>query len=283
MNKTMDRETRIYQKNQYIKIRNLFTDKKYKSVIKESTKYLEFFPNDIGVRFMRAKSYRHLEMFKEAIDDLKYNLTLEDNGHSLTELYFIYYYLNMYNEAIELLPQLYLKKNINSYSVSISELVMKKQLGIDIKVKKDAKCDYIRSQIFNYSTSLAFSHIKEGHLNENSDRLSKYNENIDLDYLFDLIRNNLSNGKKVNTEEMLEIYYFGISNIGNVNGATSNFIKVVVVPNTSNIITMYPVNSVDFNYISNVDVDYDKLFSKKEEKVKKISQIDKFNNRFKRV
>jgi len=283
MNNKLANDKKFYQKKLYIKVRELFVNKKYNSLIKEATNYLELFPNDVNVRFMRAKTYRKLEMFDEAINDLKYNLALDDNSHSITELYFIYYHLNKYEEAIELLPDIYSKRCINAYSVSISELVMKLQLGIEIKVKKDAKCDYIRSQIFNYSTTASLSHIQQSHITEIAENTSSFNEGINLDYLFNLIRNNLKIGKKANVDEMLEIYYFGISNIGQFNNESCNFVKVVVIPNTDNIITIYPTNSVDVNYISMIDVDYNKLFNKKEEKVKRLSQIDKFNSRLKRV
>ena len=78
---------------------------------------------------------------------------------------------------------------------------------------------------------------------------------------------------------MLEIYYFGVSNIGYINNINCNFIKVVVIPNTNNIISMYPTNEVDYNYISNLNIDYDKLFERNN-KVKTISRIDKFNKRY---
>lgn len=270
------------RKVMYMRIKKLYKDKKYSSYEKEASKYLEKYPNDVIVRFMRARSYRKLNRFDEAIEDLKYNLTLEDNDHSLLELYFIYYYLNRYEEALELLPLLYERRPINAYSVSISELIMKKQLGIDIKVRKGDKCDYIRSQIFNYSTDLALSHL-EKHINTTEESISRFNDELNLNILFNLVRQNIKNSKKVNTEEILEIHYFGIANVGYFNNQPCNFIKVVVVPNTNNIISMYPTNDVDYNYVSNIEFDYNELFNKQEGKLKRLSKIDKFNNRYKRV
>lgn len=267
------------RKNMYIRIKKLFKDKKYSSYEKEATKYLEKYPNDVIVRFMRARAYRKLNRFDEAIEDLKYNLRLEDNDHSLLELYFIYYYLNRYEEAIELLPLLYQNRPINAYSVSISELVMKKQLGIDVKVRKGEKCDYIRSQIFNYSTDLALSHLDK-HINRSEENISYFNENININALFNLVRKNIKNSKKVNTEEILEIHYLGISNVGTFNNEPCNYLKVVVVPNTTNIISMYPTNNVDYNYVSNIEFEHNELFNKTEEKVKRMSKIDKFNKRY---
>ena len=271
-------QDRFYQKNTYIKIRDLFKDGKNKSVIKKATEYLDLFPNDIQVRFMRSKCYRKMEMFNEAINDLKYNLNLELNEHSLASLYFIYYYLNMYEEAIKLLPLLYETRCINAHSVSISELVMKKQLGMEINVKESVYKDYIKRQILDYNEEEALNKIstRENKIVEND---SYFNNNVNLKYLFDIAKESIKEGKKVNTEEMLEIYYFGVSNIGYINNNTCNFIKVVVIPNTNNIISMYPTTQVDYNYISNINIDYDKLFEKNN-KVKTISRIDKFNKKY---
>lgn len=93
---------------------------------------MSLFPNDVQVRFMRAKVYRHLNRFDECIENLKYNLSFDEKDYSLTELFYVYYYLNMYKEALELLPKLYEIKNIQPYSLSIAELVMKKQLGLEV-------------------------------------------------------------------------------------------------------------------------------------------------------
>lgn len=264
-----------------LSIRKLFKERKYSEVIKLASIYLESFPNDQIIRFMRAKSYRSLCKFDEAIEDLKYNLSVKYNEHSLTELYFLYYYLNRYQEAIELLPLVYKTRCINAYSVSISELVMKKELGIDVKVSKGDKCDYIRSQIFNYSTTSALTHI-QGHIPTETEDFSKsyFNKDVDLEYLFKVVRENINSSKKYNTEETLELHHFAIPNVGYQGNNICNFIKVVVIPNTNKIITMYPVVSVDYDCL--IDIDCDKLFKREPQRVKKISQIDKFNARYKR-
>lgn len=262
-------------------ISNLFKNGKYSDVIRLSTKYLKQVPNEQNVLFMRAKSYRNLGMFDEAIKDFKTNLNFEYDSYSMFELYYLYYFLNKYEEAIELLPILYKEGIIKAYSLSISELVMKTQLGIDMKVKKIDKHDYIKSQILDYNDDLAIEHIKE-HLNPNVEDSSKsyFNNNLDLEYLYWLIRNSINNENKVNIDEILEAHYFAISKIGFHNGNACNYLKVVVVPNTNKIITMYPINDVGNGYIAPLDIDYDKLFKKETCKVKRISQIDKFNKKY---
>ena len=277
MRKVIANDRNFYQKDFYIKIRNLFKSNKYNAFIKEANEYLSLFPNDTHVRFMRAKVYRYLNRFDECIEDLKYNLNFDVQGHTLTELFYVYYYLNMYQEVLELLPELYERKNIQPYSLSIAELVMKKQLGLEVNVKKGARCDYIKEQILDYNEDVVLRHIMEH--KDNKEEKCRFNDNINLNYLFDLIRNNIDNTKKVNTEEILEIHYFGISNIGYIENNICNFIKVVVIPNTNKIISMYPTDEVDSNHITNIEIDYDKLLMR-ENKVKTLSMIDKFNKKY---
>lgn len=294
MNKRLMYHEKGYQKDSYIKIRNLYKAEKYNVLIKRASEYLNLYPDDINVRFMRAKAYRELKMFDESINDLKYNLGITDSNsiqmliknkqdideHSLSALYFNYYYLNRYESALELLPLMYHTNCLKNHSVFISELIMRVQLGqkVNIDINKNLYSLYTQNQVLNYSEEAALRHIKE-HLNEKEDK-STFNEGIDLDYLFNLIRNNLCRNKRANKQEILEIYYFSIANVGYFEGMNCSFIKVVVVPNTKNIISMYPTNEVEDNSISNVECDYKKLFPKKEEKVKTLSRIDKFNAKY---
>lgn len=118
----------------------------------------------------------------------------------------------------------------------------------------------------------------------NSNNKSYFNENLDIEYLFKLIRKSIDNSKKCNIDSHLEEHYFAIPNVGySMSGNLCNVIKVVVVPNTNNIMTMYPTDKYIENNLCNLECDYDKLFKVEKPKVKTMSRIDKFNQRYKRV
>ena len=80
----------------------------------------------------------------------------------------------------------------------------------------------------------------------------------------------------------MEIHYFAIPNVGYNEGIKCNYIKVVVVPNTNNILTMYPIDTTDTNLAIQLNIDFSTIFNKTEEKVKMMSRIDKFNMKYKR-
>ena len=75
------------------------------------------------------------------------------------------------------------------------------------------------------------------------------------------------------------IYIFKFDNCGKDNNKVTNYFKVVCFHNTNDIITMYPSNDcknlpyIDLNYIVPEDMEF---------KVKKLNQIDKFNQKYKR-
>ena len=282
MNNSLDEK--IYKTRMYKKLKELFINNKYDSFLKEANKYLEEYPSDINTRFMRAKVLRSNKLFEEAISDLKYILNIQIDVYALDELFFTYYYLNKYSEALELLPVLYSYGNIKQSSLRIIELIMKKQLGIEMPIVMVDKCEYIKSQVLDYSSQSAIKHILE-HKTDNEDNeyvTSYFKENINIEYLFKTIRENIKKCEKLNACETLDVYILSVSNVGYDKNNVCNYVKVVVIPNTDHIVTMYPIDNISNDCINNIDIDYDQIYKKKL-KVKSISQIDKFNKRYKRV
>ena len=270
---------------EYLNLKELFALGKYDEFLKKCDEYLFNYSDDINVRFMKAKSNRIKGNFDMAIYDLKYILNNNIDKYAIVELYYIYYHLGKYKEALELLPNLYENKLIKTHSLAISELVMKKSLGYDVTFKEGSRSDYIKFQIVDYDKEKALDHIKRHEIINDIEKdiiQSYFIDDLNIEYLYDLITENLQNNKKVNKDEVLDVYYFGISNIGVYKNQNCNYIKVVAIPDTTNIITIYPTLNVDSEYISDMNIDYDKLFNR-QNKVKTYSQIDRFNKRFNRV
>ena len=275
-------EENFYKKNMYIKIRNLYMDKKYKELIKEAENYLNIYSNDINIRFMYAKALRHEERFEEAIENFKINLKYNSHDeHSILSLFYLYYFLNMYKEAYEMLPLVYETK-FQKKSISITKLVMRKNLGYPCYINEKENNNYINKQIVNYDSDLAYNHISEHTSLEEQMKNVKgslmFND-IDLKYLISVVKENIPKNKKANIEEIMDIYYFGISNIGYDDNNIYNYIKVVVIPNTQDIVSIYPTNLIEEKTTKPLDCDHNKLF-KRTNKVKTMSRIDKFKKKY---
>ena len=271
----------------YLLIVDLYKSKRYKDVVDKVNKYLSLdFKNHNfkhKMRFMRAKSLRYLGQFEEAIEELKELTTSKSNdNYILMELLYIYYFLNRYDKCLELLPILYTidNKYVSNQTLSIMELVIRKNLGLPAGFKKGSKSDYIKSQIVNYNEELALEHIKSHKQDEYSYHgHSRFNENIDVKYLMNIVKEQLRNSEKINLIDVMEIHCFAVSGIGYDENSICNYIKVVVCPNTNNIISMYPFAYIGKENIKPLDCDMNRLF-KKAEKESSNSRIDKFNKRF---
>lgn len=278
----MSRHSDIY--NLIVK---LYEGRRYKEVVNKVDKYINIgFKSKIyecNLKFLRAKSLRYLGRFDEAILELKELIKNgDDESYSKLELFYIYYFLNRYEEALNMLPELYLikNKNISNYSLLIAELVMKKQIGMEVDFKRGTRSDYVKEQIVNYNEDKTIQHIKKHSTQEDQNKNhSRFKENINIQYLLECIKNDLPNNKKLNIIDVLEVHCFSVPAVGYDVNSICNYIKVVTIPNTTNVITVYPYSYIGVNDIDVLNCDLDKLFNKQSEE-KKESRIDKFNARF---
>lgn len=274
------------------KIKDSFFEVKPETCIRFATQYLEVRPYDIDVRYMRAKSYRNIGEFDKAIEDLEFNIETLESGQiknieqlkdTFTELFYIYYHSNQYIDALKLLPIIYDNKFVETNSVYLKELIMKKQLRLPIEKFIGPTESYLENQIMDYNERRALGYVG---LHSKSDidinKKSKFADNLDLEYLFNIIKNNLNHNNKANIDEAMEVHYFTIPNVGIYKNDICNYIKVRVVPNTKNIISIFPITALKYEEAQNLDYDRDKLFKKEKVKEKRISQIDKFNKRYNR-
>lgn len=259
----------------YLDIKDLNARGRHKDVIKYADRYLKL--NDSNtirskkVRFMKARALRFLERYEESIEILKEGM--KEEAFFGSELFFLYYYLNRYEEAMELLPLVYNydNKTIKNYSISIMELVMKKQLGLDTTYKKGSYGDSIKEQIVNYDEKTSINHIKSHSFDMVTDNNAKsyFHSNVDIDYLIECVKENLKYSKKANKNENLEVHYFLLPNIGMYEDYICNYIKVILIPNTKNIISMYPSSYMENAEVPILNCDFDVLFGKKQ-KVKSL-------------
>ena len=264
---------------EYSIVRNFYDKGKDKRFLIEVNNFLKKYPDDESAHFMRGTMYKKQDQFDQAISDFKLANIRNNNMFAVEELFFTYYYLRMYKEALKLITTLKKSNYITSKCIKIMTLIIKKELGIISLQDKFNVSDYSEYQILDYRKEDAFRHIKE-HRCDNLNDNSKFKYNINLNYLFELIEDNIKNAKRSKEKNQMDIYYFGISNVGkSINGDNANYVRVVVIPNTYNIISIYPVKKVLCEAL-NIEYDYDKLFSIKKSKVKKKSQIEKFNKRY---
>lgn len=136
-------------------------------------------------------------------------------------------------------------------------------------------------QVSNYSEELFFDHIKSHLQAYNKDMPNQspvvFTEDFPIKEVLKEIKKYIPSDKKLCTGLFENIYYFKFNNCGRVNTKMVNTFAVICFHNTNQFITMYPV--IDNDNLPFVDLNY-LVENKEKDKVKTISQIDKFKKRY---
>lgn len=187
-----------------------------------------------------------------------------------------------YQEKYKELLQLY-SNNISEtkhMDVNQIEVYCKKKMG-ELNINKDALYPYLFRQIIKYEESDFLNHIKK-HLadyNQNVDTPNKniFVPNFPIDIVVEEIKKYIPSDKAMFPRLIEDIYMFKYNGCGKENNKLTDYFKVVCFHNTSDFITILPVSEgrelkyVDLNYLIPIDENV---------KVKRLSQIEKFNNKY---
>ncbi len=150
----------------------------------------------------------------------------------------------------------------------------KSKLGMIDLSQRDCN-SYLYRQIVRYEEEDFLDHVKK-HMSDCRDSVSVFDKDFSFNEVLGEIKKHIPSDKKTLIGLYENAYYFRYDNCGQCDYKSVNFIKVICFDDTGDIITMYPCSEgenfpfVDLNYMR----------GKETEKVKKISQIDKFNRRF---
>ncbi len=281
------------EKEAIINIVEAYKKSKHDILIKLATEYLTTHPDDNDIRFMRAQTYRKKGMYKKALEDLEITETVEKD-YAIIEKFYIYYNLEMYDEAYRLLPELKKTNPTTPQSTSLLELILRKKLGYKIGNIKDIynksesnttveETLYVREQILDYNKENVKGYIKK--MCQNDPRRPSLNAQLNIDYLYETVARSIKTATKQDCMffRALSYYDFVILNIGtDKDGEICNYLRVSVEPQTNHIINMYPIkfSTLCCNVL---EIDMDKLFNRDNSKQDTSSRVDKFKARLERT
>ena len=149
-----------------------------------------------------------------------------------------------------------------------------------LDLEKRDENSYLFSQIVNYDESDFLKHInkhmkiEEGTLNKECPTI--FHSDFPIEKVIQEIKKYIPSDKKLFLGLYDNVYYFKYDACGRVNNKIVDYIKVVCFNNTKDFITMCPV--VGSKNLPFVDLNY--LFNEELPKIKRMSQIDKFNKKF---
>lgn len=220
--------------------------------------------------------HMHKNNFIDAEINFKKLLNTKISPAAFKELTFIKIREESYEEAYN-----YYLKLINKKSVKLNQnlerinIYLKYKLGL-LNEEDIIISNYFYSQLTNYDCNYALSHIKGKHNCEPMYENSKYNNNISISDLYDCVKL-IINNENPTFYDISDVYLIEFNYIvGNANGKDTNIVEVTTLPNTKNILSMYPTGK---NFPISIKA-YKEKEKPKINELKRESQIDKFNRRY---
>lgn len=189
-----------------------------------------------------------------------------------------------YQEKYDELYKIYLNNSQELYDINLNHNIIfycKKKLGM-LSLNSINTNSYILSQITNYDESLFLEHIKK-HLADYNKDINEPNKNIfaydfPIDKVLSEVKKHICSSKKLYPGFFEDLYTFKYNECGRDNNKITDYFKVICFHNTNDFITMLPVTEGE--NLPYIDLNY--MIPENTPKTKIKSQIDKFNQRYKR-
>lgn len=273
-----NKKYKYYSEGYFSLILKLIKEKKFEQALVECEKYLVEYPNDVCANVRYADLLMRFGNLEEAEEILNYvPVTSKTPEVSKEDIKFnkfkLYCYLGKYEECLEMLRNDFGMLENKKYNVTEVLMFLKKKLGLLMCDNYDGS-GYKIGQITNYSESSAIECIKKYHIN-NTDYPSCFNKDFPLEQVYYQMRNMLPLEKKSYEKIIENSYIFKYVNNGKIYGNPTDYIKVYTLLGTNDILTMFPVKYNNREYCTDITPKIEENV-----KIKRISQIDKFNKRY---
>ena len=267
-----------YNDKYFKKIIKLSKKGLYQRTIVEYHKYLKNYPEDIIAYIFLTDTYLKLGdvsnaniIFQQAeilINNNTSYLVIEKFLIIKTKLLF---YQNKFHQSYETFQQyanMFSKVNIDIY---ITDVFFKKLFSMPITYFKFE--GYLVNQIYSYSSKRALEHIKK-HQNNYQDNVFQFTSDFPVEKIFYQIRHYLSLNICYYNEIITNIYTFKYIANGHVDTHLVDYIEVVTLHNSQNIITMYPSHNKARRPFIDLTPNFDNY------KLQRIKQAEKFINKY---
>ena len=224
---------------------------------------------EMGKLYLASNDYVKAEQILTENAD-KYDFI---NYETLFYLAMTKFRLKKYDEAYKIADDI-LKIGENKvgelYKIKIE--MKKLKLYIDLihytPIRKNKKeFNYMESQIFSYTKEKAIEHIIDHHKGINKACL--FDEDFEVEKMIDIAAEILDEDKKI-CDEVLDRYVISSNSIG-YNSDHNFAIMVLTIPNTKQVVNMFP---------RKINLDNENKQELQSKKIKRMSQIEKFNKRF---
>lgn len=271
-----------------MKIKKIIEEHNLKKGRKFLLEYMNMYPTDEWAKIEYITLLRkegNLEEAEQYIDSLK---NFKAISFLDTEKYFIAFAKGDYQKAYELLPKIERKiieeDDFVYDGFTLNKIFLEKKMGTFDTSKKLEIDGYLISQVANYNKERALAHIyKHKCKNKNKEKHLLFEEEINIDELFNQIQKRLNDKTIIQDMDssITQKYIFEYP-ISYKDDCNYKYLKVVVIRDTTDIVTMFPL--ITKNKIEPVNplnpINPIKEESTSRQKVKRLSRIEKFNQKY---
>lgn len=276
----------LYNDGEYKRIKKLINEKNWSSLMLILPNYLKKYPNDDWARLEFARLLKEVKQYQNALQQLyiiQHRLTEKDrklkiDQYTTLEIYNLNFLMDRYEKSFQLLESV---KKINQELffevdlLQLEELFLRKQLNLPIDFEMNSKYPYLSSQIYSYDEEKAIQHIMMHKYKEITLYENLFEEEIDVEKLFNQVKSVLEDSEALENDYITWKYYFEYPNVENPilkEEYPYKYLMVVVIKNTNHIISIYP-------HFSKTRLKCNLL---EKQKIKRLSQIEKFNQKYKK-
>lgn len=274
-------EKKYYHDTYFRKIINLTQENRYEESINEFQKYLNTYTKDVNGYVYYANILIKMNRLEEAevvlntienmIEKTTSILTCED---FMRTKIFLLCVQKRYQECYQMLQDniaVFFKRKWFHQGLLY---YLKKELRLLASSDYKQITVYLHSQILSYNETAAIHHIKK-HQDIQTEEELQFLENFPLQEMYYYFRKVLPNNKKYIEDCISNSYVFQFNGNGHVYNKLVDFIKVITLPDSNNIITIYPYENLEKREYIDITPELDEPLKRK-----RISQIDKFNRRY---
>lgn len=266
-----------FNKTEFENILELIKSKKYIKSLLYFQDYFEKYPNDICAHLYYASTLLKLGNTSEALKILESDLFLELKREEDRQRFFnlkLKLYLDK-KEYFRCYQYILSNEELFGNNKNADNILAFLYKKLNIKVEKKSSDSYTKRQIIEYSKDDFYSYeTKYFHEHKNS----YFTEGFDLSRVYNIVSSMIPNSTGIKNSYVIDFYLFKFNRVGYVNGKLVDYIAVHCIKDTNEILKILPYDNIE----NCLYTDLRDQFEDNHSKVKMISQIDKFYQRFKK-
>lgn len=276
---------KYYDKERFDKIMKHRNSNSYATLLKEWESYLEdyFYDSFALTHYLDlCLLLNQLEKMESYIEITPISKTAKiANIYHFQKIKLQYYAMSMqWEECYKLIQEVrnnpfFSKRNMQEKIIQL-DFYIRFQLGLLSKREKATK-SYLFQQIMDYDTQRAARHIEKHHAKQRCEQY-KFLNSVSITDVIQNVQESIPNEQHFNHQFFYNQYCFKLPNNGYIDGDLVDTFTVIAINHTNSIVTMYP----EKNTLNIPIIDITPHIIDDNPKVKRKSQIEKFNERYKK-